>query len=281
MFKKEDIKVITLDFDGTVLQKDKMWLSPRNHHALKECQKKGITIIPCTGRTADMFPPQFEDGSFRYWFTCFGSRIIDTLTGEIIHKHSFTPEQSAEVCRLFEGKGIFCEVAAEGRLYFEKAIMDELWKYPVPPHHVWYMYTSGRPITVYGKLSDFFLSQNIGAEKFNLYGIPKDMFQSMLEKCQAFDFAGISLSEPVGIQVSNRPDRRVPAMEILLKRLGYTWDNVMSIGDGMPLDGLMIQKAAFGVTLENASDEVKKIADYVTDRFDEDGFAKVVEKYIL
>ena len=122
MFDKNKIKVITLDFDGTVLQSDKMWLSPRNHHALKECQKKGIICIPCTGRTADMFPPQFEDGSFRYWFTCFGARIIDTLTGEIIHKHSFTPQQSAQICRLFEGKGIYCEVAAEGKLYFEKEV---------------------------------------------------------------------------------------------------------------------------------------------------------------
>jgi hypothetical protein len=281
MFDKNKIKVITLDFDGTVLQKDKMWLSPRNHHALKECQKRGIHCVPCTGRTADMFPPQFEDGSFRYWFSCFGARILDTLTGEVIHKHSFTPEQSAEICRMFEGKGIYCEVAAEGKLFFEKEIMDNLWKYPVPPHHVWYMYTSGRPVTVYGKLSDFFLSQNIGAEKFNLYGIPEKEFQPMLEKAKSFDFAGISLSDPVGIQISDDPKLRVPSMEILLDRLGCTWENVMSIGDGMALDSLMIRKAAFGVTLENAPDELKQIADYVTDRYDEDGFAKVVEKFIL
>ena len=281
MFDKNKIKVITLDFDGTILQSDKTWLSPRNYHALKECQKKGIYCVPCTGRSADMFPPQFEDGSFRYWFTCFGSRIIDTLTGEIIHKHSFTPEQSAEVCRLFEGKGIYCEVAAEGKLLFEKEVMDNLYKYPVPPHHVWYMYASKRPVTVYGKLSDYFLSQNIGAEKFNLYGIPEKDFEPMLEECKKFDFAGISLSDPKGIQISDDPKLRVPSMEILLDRLGCTWENVMSIGDGMALDSLMIRKAAFGVTLENASDELKGIADYVTDRYDRDGFAKVVEKFIL
>ena len=159
--------------------------------------------------------------------------------------------------------------------------MDNLWKYPVPPHHVWYMYSSGRPVTVYGKLSDYFLSQNIGAEKFNLYGIPEDLFQPMLEECRKFGFAGISLSEPVGIQISDNPALRVPSMEILLDRLGCTWENVMSIGDSMPLDGLMIEKAAFGVTMENAPDEPKHMADYVTDRYDRDGFAKVVEKFIL
>ena len=43
----------------------------------------------------------------------------------------------------------------------------------------------------------------------------------------------------------------------------------------------MMQHAAIGVTLENAPDDVKAIADYVTDRYDEDGFAKAVEKLIL
>ena len=98
---------------------------------------------------------------------------------------------------------------------------------------------------------------------------------------ESMDFAGVSLSDPLGIQVSDKPDLRVPAMEILLKHLGVTWDNVMSIGDGMALDSLMIKKAAFGVTLENGDPELKKIADYVTDRYDQDGFAKVVEKFIL
>jgi len=143
------------------------------------------------------------------------------------------------------------------------------------------MYTSGRPVTVYGKLSDFFLSQNIGIEKINLYGIPEDMFEPLKKEYESMDFAGVSLSDPLGIQVSDKPDLRVPAMEILLKHLGVTWDNVMSIGDGMALDSLMIKKAAFGVTLENGAPELKKIADYVTDRYDRDGFAKVVEKFIL
>ena len=64
MFDNYEIKAITLDFDGTTLQKDKIWLSPRNYRALQELQKRGIVCIPCTGRSADMFPPQFEDPSY-------------------------------------------------------------------------------------------------------------------------------------------------------------------------------------------------------------------------
>lgn len=280
MFDKQ-IKAITLDFDGTTLQRDKIWLSPRNYRALKECQKRGIVCIPCTGRSADMFPPQFEDGSFRYWFTCCGARVLDRLTGEIIYKDGFTPEQSAEICRIFEGLGIYCEVAAEGRLLFEKDVMDNLYKYPVPPHHVWYMYASGRPVTVYGKLSEFFLSQNIGAEKFNLYGIPEEKYQEMLDRFNSLPYVVTKMSDPVGIQVQSKHVDCIKAMQVLLDRIGITFDEVLSIGDSLILDGDMMQHAAIGVTLENAPDNVKAIADYVTDRYDEDGFAKAIEKLIL
>ena len=215
MFDTHEIKAITLDFDGTTLQRDKIWLSPRNYRALKECQKRGIVCIPCTGRSADMFPPQFEDTSFRYWFTCCGARVIDRLTGGIIYKDGLTPEQSAEICRIFEGLGIYCEVAAEGRLLFEKDVMDNLYKYPVPPHHVWYMYASGRPVTVYGKLSDYFLSQNIGAEKFNLYGIPEDKYREMLDRFNALPYVLTKMSDPVGIQVQSRNVDCIKAMQTL------------------------------------------------------------------
>ena len=281
MFDNYEIKAITLDFDGTTLQKDKTWLSPRNYRALQELKKRGIVCIPCTGRSADMFPPQFEDPSYRYWFTCCGARVLDRQTGEIIFKKSFTPQQSAEICKVFEGKNIYCEVASEGKLLFEKSVMDNLWKYPVPPHHVWFMYGTDRPVTVEGKLSDYFLENNVGIEKINLYGIAESEFQEMRDRFDSMPFAITKLSEPVGIQVSSRDVDCIEAMQVLLDRIGITFDNVLSIGDSLLLDGQMMQKAAIGVTLENASDDVKAIADYVTDSYDNDGFAKAIEKIIL
>ena len=43
----------------------------------------------------------------------------------------------------------------------------------------------------------------------------------------------------------------------------------------------MVSRAALGVAMENGDERLKAIADYVTDRFDRDGFAKAVEKFIL
>jgi len=281
MFDKSKIKAITFDFDGTSLQRDQIWLSYRTMHALKECQKRGIICIPCTGRNADMFPPQIDgDFSFRYWVSGAGSRVIDRLTGEVLYKETFTPEQTAELCRMFEGQHIYSEVAAEGRLYFEKEVLDELYRYPVPPHHVWYL-ESGKQICVFGKLSDFFLEQNIGVEKFNLYGVPEEKQKKFAEFLKTKSYVDFLDGTSRDVQFYSTNTDRVRAMQTLLDRLGLKFENLMSIGDSMGMDSSMISRAGLGVAMANADDELKRIADVVTDASYEDGAAKAIETYLL
>lgn len=281
MFDSSKIKLITIDFDGTSLQKDQIWLTFRSMRALRECAKRGIYLVPCSGRSANMFPPQIDGNQiFRYWVTAAGSRVIDTLTGEVLYKETFTPEQSAELCRLYEGRQIYSEVAAEGRLYFEQEVLDELWKYAVPPHHVWYLET-GKQVGVFGKLSDFFLQQNIGIEKINLYGVREDMQQPIIEGLKARPYVEFLDGSTKDIQFYCTATDRVKAIQTLLDRLGLTFENVMSIGDSMGMDSSMISRAALGVAMGNADEKLKELADVVTDRSDQDGFAKAIEKYIL
>ena len=207
-------------------------------------------------------------------------RVNPCSAGEILYKETFTPEQSADLCTLYEGMHIYSEVAAEGRLFFEQDVLDELWKYPVPPHHVWYL-ESGKQVGVYGKLSDFFRTQNIGVEKFNLYGVPEELQQPIIDGLRVRPYVEFLDGTSENIQFYSTNTDRVKAMETLLDHLGLTFDNVMSIGDSMGMDASMISRAALGVAMENGDERLKKIADAVTDRFDRDGFAKAIEKFIL
>ena len=73
-----DIRAILLDFDGTSLQRDQVYISFRNKRALLDALDRGVEIIPCTGRCEDMFPPQIEaEKRIRYWVTANGARVVD------------------------------------------------------------------------------------------------------------------------------------------------------------------------------------------------------------
>ena len=57
--RKPEIKAILLDFDGTTLQKDQVFISMRNMYAIRKALDKGIQIIPSTGRSEDMQMKEF------------------------------------------------------------------------------------------------------------------------------------------------------------------------------------------------------------------------------
>ncbi len=274
-----DIRAILLDFDGTALQRDQVYISYRNKQALIAAMEKGIEIIPSTGRVEDMFPPQIEAlKNIRYWVTSNGARVVDRHTGEIIYQSLFTPEESAEVCRLYEGQKIYSEIAANGLIYMEKEICQNLGAYPVPPHHVWFL-EAGRQVEL-EKPSDFFLKERVGIEKINIYGVPEEKQKPLLDALEATGYVDITPGAGKDIQFFPKRLDRAKALETLFERLGITYENVMALGDSV-LDASSIERAGIGVAMGNAPDSVKKVADFVTAPYDQDGVAIAIEKYLL
>ena len=106
------IKAVLLDFDGTTLQRDQVFISVRNMYAIRKVLDRGIYIIPSTGRAENMQPPQIEaEKRIRYYITSGGARVVDHSTGEVIYEEILTPEDSARMCRIFEEKNIYTEIA--------------------------------------------------------------------------------------------------------------------------------------------------------------------------
>lgn len=70
------------------------------------------------------------------------------------------------------------------------------------------------------------------------------------------------------------------ALEAMLPQLGLKREELMTFGDSFNDIG-MIKYAGIGVAMANADEEVKAIADYVTDSNNDDGIATAIEKYIF
>lgn len=274
-----DIRAILLDFDGTALQRDQVFLSLRNMRALRAAMDRGIEIIPSTGRSEDMFPPQIErEERVRYWVTSNGGRVVNRRTGEVIFESLFTPEESAEICRLFEKKKVYAEIAAAGKIYFEREILDNAADYAVPPHHVWYMETD-RPVGVDWP-SEYFLDNRVGIEKVNLYGVPEPLRRPIIDGLERTGFVSVYEGAGRDIQFFPKRQNREEALAALFQKIGIGFDRVMALGDST-LDVSALKKAALGVAVGNAPDHVKAAADAVTDDFDRDGVAKAIERYLL
>lgn len=277
---KKDIRAVLIDMDGTLLGKSQVAVSVRNMTAVQKAIEKGIHVIPCTGRVYDMLPPQLlTQQGLRYFITSHGARVYDRDTGKSIYEDLIPPAQAAQLMRILEGKGLYNEIAANGTIYFEKAVADPFDMSVVPEHHIWYI--KDHCYTAVDHPSFCFETNGIGVEKMNIYAIPAPMQQEIYDALTKTGF--INHTRPgagPNLEFSHHTLDKLRAVDAVLARLGITYEQTMAIGDSSS-DIEIIRSCGIGVAMGNAPDAIKALADDVVAENTVNGVADAFEKYLL
>ena len=69
-------------------------------------------------------------------------------------------------------------------------------------------------------------------------------------------------------------------MAYLSQHLAVPPEEIATVGD-QPNDVLMFKRSGFSIAMGNASDQVKAQASATTDSYNDEGFAKAIERYVL
>ncbi len=85
-------------------------------------------------------------------------------------------------------------------------------------------------------------------------------------------------SKPSYLEIMDRSVSKTSAIRFLQERWGVARQQVIAVGDNFN-DMDMLEYAGVGVAMGNAPESVKNAADEVTLSNDDDGVAKVIEKY--
>ena len=97
-----DVKIIALDLDGTLLDSAKR-LSPKNRAALEEAASMGVHIVPTTGRFFGMMPEAVRDLPFvRYAITINGAQVYDRETDSAIVREEIPLDMALDLMMLLE-----------------------------------------------------------------------------------------------------------------------------------------------------------------------------------
>ena len=92
--------------------------------------------------------------------------------------------------------------------------------------------------------------------------------------------ASAARSQPYYLDVTHPDANKGTVVTTLSKLLSIPPNEIATIGD-MPNDVLMFRKGGLSIAMGNASPEVQAQADLVTDSYDDEGFAKAMEQFIL
>ena len=266
------IKLIVTDLDGTFLS-DFYQVSEENIKAVRAAKEKGIMISACTTRNWAMAKGVMRWGELNGLAACCnGASFVRVEDGFVINRHCL-PRRSLEgLVR------ISLEYEAKIALYsHEQTLMEpttspmhylmirEDWPNHIPPLRI--------PVTKCDTIDEMVI---LGREDTQLLEVfSKDGKPLPAEWAERIHAQGnFHIAEPNQgcYHVSFAGASKLKAAQALARQLRLKPEEVMCLGDAYS-DSEMIQWAGVGVAMGNAEEGIKPLADFVSKRNDENGFA--------
>ena len=272
--KKLPVKLIALDLDDTLLN-DSREISDENVHVLRRAASLGIYVVLCSGRAEDAILPFVRrldlagTQSGRYIIAVNGCSIFDMHKRERIYNKKVPADVLLYADRMAREMGYYSEVYGPDVIYAEKS--TEWTRLDSEMCNV--------RLEVVGDYENFlrqgFVKMLIAGEPDKLQVLQKKLRDGLGTR------ANIFVSKPYFLEVLPANCGKGQAVNFLADHLGITRKETIGFGDSMN-DEDMIRECGYGVAMCNGFEEIKELADFVTEKTnDENGVGDFLKKYVL
>lgn len=261
--------MLVLDIDGTIFRKD-YTASERVKTKLKQLVDNGIKVVLATGRmyAATKFIAK-ELGLSTPVVTYQGGLVRDFLNDDkILFEKTMDETLAREVITELKKRNIFFNLYINDILMVEED--SELIRNYVDARNIAYK--------VVGNCDEMDLK---GLNKL-LAIDPDTRLIEELQKEMAGKFKDklyVIRSTPTFCEFSSPEATKGNAVRFLANMWNIKKEEIMACGD-QDNDIEMLLAAGIKVAMGNATDELKKIADFVTETVDNDGVVVAIEKFI-
>ena len=274
----ENIKLIAFDLDDTLLNRKKE-LTPATFATLEKASSMGIAIVPVTGRFFNAVPENVKSLKFvRYMATLNGAEIYDMHTQKSIASFTIPPELAitiARVCEGFLGEGAIYDAIVDSHGYMTQICFDRIPDCMMGPWQVDLVANFRTPVDDIMSL----IAKSSGIQKMQIYTLNKELRANLLQALPVvFPKCFVTSAIKNNIEINYYTASKGQALKFIAEHLGLSLENALAFGDGTN-DASMIKAAKIGVAMENAADELKKVADYITSDCDNDGVAEGIKKF--
>ena len=279
-----DIKIISLDLDGTLLDSQKR-LSDGNRAALEEAAAKGVLIVPTTGRFFGMMPQAIRDLPFvRYAITINGAQVYDRETGTAIVREEIPLDMALDIMRLLDGYDVIYDCYRSNWGWMTESLQNKAEDYATDAHYVKMVREFRNPVPELKAYLESTASEG-DVQKVMLFArntpgseaVTKAITEAVRER---FPQIKATSSTWNNLELNIETAHKGNSLRRFAEHLGYALDNCMALGDGTN-DLSMIEAAGLGVAMSNAHPLVIAAADHVTASNDEDGVARAIRDFVL
>ena len=264
--------LVATDVDGTLLDSTER-ITPRTREAIAAAVAGGAYFVLATGRPPRWIPPVVEQLGFAPMSVCAnGAVIYDAATDRIVSARTLPVDVLTELAeiaaRVIPGAGLAAERI--GRSAHDTATPQFV---SAPGYeHAWL-----NPDNTEVSYEDL-LSAPAVKLLVRKPGVPSAELAAALTKHVGM-LGDVTFSTNDGlVEISALGISKAVGVEQVARPLGISAEDVVAFGD-MPNDVPMLRWAGHGVAMGNAHPEAIAAANEVTTPNDDDGLARVLERW--
>lgn len=277
-----EIRLIALDMDGTLFNNSGE-ISKKDRETILKATKEGVAVAVATGRSYSELPVEmlYEMG-VHYAITGNGSGVYKFPNKECVFTDCLDTELVCEILEELKKLDVYYDVYIEGLVYCPKSVSHVIRKMDMPEslHELIentrifvddlteYVRSCGKQVektTINFALQPdgTYLDRDKTTELLDSY----PQIQYLCGGYHNWEFTKAGVTKGTGLK-------------FLAERIGVGMDQTMACGDSEN-DMFMLKAAHIAVAMENATAQIKNIADYITDSNENSGVSRAVEEFVL
>ena len=271
-----DIRLICLDMDGTLLDDDHATVPPRNLRALRAAADRGVHIAIASGRAWSLLQGVHAQLQVtRYAVLSNGAAVLDVPSGQWLYHNCMAETACQTAVRLLLEWGLPFEVYCQGENYIQRDRTEQVVASALSPQFGQVLRTCSHfpedlPAALLGK----------PVEKIHIFHVPDQRRQELMDRVTAQGPLAFASSFAGNLELTAPGANKGSAVRALCARLGISARQVMAFGDaGNDLE--LLSWAEWSFAMANGSDEAKAAARYQTGTNREGGVGMAVEQYLL
>jgi len=272
-------KLICIDMDGTLLNSNHK-ISKISKSTLKKAHDMGVNVVISTGRTyVDAVAYSDLIGLNTPIIACTGAMIKEKHGDEVIHKSVIDEEICKKLLRIFKKYKVKPFFNSVYKVYcgdLKLKIAMECFKIGgFINRSVKLKYIKDEE-----KWFDVFRQEKNNIIKCEIINRNREKMHNIRKELENINGIEITCSSEHNIEITKKGASKGRAIEILANYYNIKREEIIAIGDS-DNDVSAIEFAGMGVAMGNANERVKNKSNFITESNDNDGVAKVIEKFIF
>lgn len=274
-------KVIVMDIDGTLTNDNKV-ISEKTKATLMKAQEKGITLVLASGRPTNglvYLAKELEMDKHNGLLISFnGSKIIDCETEEVLFNEPLKIKDGKDILEHMKNFDVIPMIYKNDYMYVNDVYNNLINVDGVTKNIIEYEARNCRyKICEIDDLADF---ANYPMSKVLVAGNPEYLEKHYNKMMEPFkDTLNCVFTSPFYFEYTAQGIDKAKALDAVLSKLGHTKDEVIAFGDGHN-DKTMIEYAGLGVAMDNAVQDLKDVANYITLSNNDDGIADALNIFL-